>query len=58
MFMDTPASLVAEHPREFETDCRSMLRQLELAMREAYFHPSKVPSNVIGGDEGRAMPQQ
>jgi len=34
-----------------------MLRQLELAMREAYFHPSKVPANVMG-DEERAMPQQ
>jgi hypothetical protein len=49
--------LVAEHPREFETECRGVLRQLELAMRETYFHPSKVPANVIG-DEGRAMPQQ
>jgi hypothetical protein len=26
-------------------------------MRETYFHPSKVPANVVG-DEGRAMPQQ
>jgi uncharacterized alpha-E superfamily protein len=58
MFLDATASLVAEQPREFETECKSMMRQLELAMREAYFHPSKVPSNVIGGDEGRAMPQQ
>lgn len=48
---------VAEHPGEFETDCRAMMRQLELAMRETYFHPSKVPANVMG-DEGRAMPQQ
>src|SRR5467141_505055 len=44
MFMDTAAAEVAEHPREFETECRTMLRQLEQAMREAYFHPSKVPS--------------
>ena len=57
MFVDAGAQLVAEAPREFETECRAMLRQLELAMREAYFHPSKVPANVIG-DEGRAMPQQ
>jgi uncharacterized alpha-E superfamily protein len=57
MFLDAAAPLVAEHPREFDAECRGMLRQLELAMREAYFHPSKVPSNVIG-DEGRAMPQQ
>ena len=40
-----------------ETECRGVMRQLELAMRETYFHPSKVPANVIG-DEGRAMPQQ
>jgi uncharacterized alpha-E superfamily protein len=57
MFVDAGAQLVVEHPREFETEFRGMLRQLELAMREAYFHPSKVPANVLG-DEGRAMPQQ
>jgi uncharacterized alpha-E superfamily protein len=57
MFVKAGTQLVAEHPREFETECRGVLRQLELAMRETYFHPSKVPANVIG-DEGRAMPQQ
>jgi len=57
MFEEAAAQLVAEHPREFETECRNVLRQLELAMRETYFHPSKVPANVIG-EEGRAMPQQ
>ena len=57
MFVETTAAVVAEQPREFEAECRGMLRQLELAMREAYFHPSKVPANVMG-DEGRAMPQQ
>jgi hypothetical protein len=57
MFLDTTASRVAEQPREFEAECRAMLRQLELALREAYFHPSKVPNNVVG-DEERAMPQQ
>ena len=35
----------------------TLLRQLEMAMRETYFHPSKVPAGVMG-DEGRAMPQQ
>ena len=55
--MDATAPAVAEQPREFETEFRAMLRQLELAMREAYFHPSKVPANVMG-DEERAMPQQ
>jgi uncharacterized alpha-E superfamily protein len=57
LFEAADPEFVAEHPREFETDCRDVLRQLEVAMREAYFHPSKVPANVIG-DEGRAMPQQ
>jgi uncharacterized alpha-E superfamily protein len=57
MFKDAGAQLVVEQPREFEAEFKGMLRQLELAMREAYFHPSKVPANVIG-DEGRAMPQQ
>jgi uncharacterized alpha-E superfamily protein len=56
-FIDAGVLQVLEHPREFETECRGMLRQLELAMRETYFHPSKVPANVMG-DEGRAMPQQ
>jgi plasmid stability protein len=57
MFVQAGARQVAEHPREFEAECRGILRQLELAMRETYFHPSKVPASVIG-DEGRAMPQQ
>ena len=57
MFVQAGTELVAEHPREFESEARDVLRQLELAMRETYFHPSKVPANVIG-DEGRAMPQQ
>jgi uncharacterized alpha-E superfamily protein len=57
LFMDAAAPAVAEQPREFETEFRGMRRQLELAMREAYFHPSKVPANVMG-DEERAMPQQ
>ncbi len=56
-FVKAGTQLVAEHPREFEAEFRDVLRQLELAMRETYFHPSKVPANVIG-DEGRAMPQQ
>jgi uncharacterized alpha-E superfamily protein len=57
LFVEAGAQQVAEHPREFEAEGRGILRQLELAMRETYFHPSKVPANVIG-DEGRAMPQQ
>jgi uncharacterized alpha-E superfamily protein len=48
---------IAENARDFETQCRALLRQLELAMRETYFHPSKVPAGVLG-EEGQAMPQQ
>jgi uncharacterized alpha-E superfamily protein len=57
MFVPAGTRLVAVNPREFETDFRGMLRLIEQAMRETYFHPSKVPANVMG-DEGRAMPQQ
>ena len=57
MFEDAGTQLVTAHPREFEAECRNVLRQLEVALRETYFHPSKVPANVIG-TEGRAMPQQ
>jgi uncharacterized alpha-E superfamily protein len=48
---------VIDSPREFEAQCETLLRQLELALRETYFHPSKVRATVIG-EEGRAMPQQ
>jgi len=48
---------VAKNPRDFDAQCGDLLRQLVVAMREAYFHPSKVPASVMG-DEGRAMPQQ
>jgi uncharacterized alpha-E superfamily protein len=57
LFEQADTHQVAEDAREFEAQCRGLLRQLEMAMREAYFHPSKVPASVMG-DEGRAMPQQ
>ena len=57
MFDNANTQHVAEHPREFEAGFRALVRQLEMAMREVYFHPSKVPSTVMG-EEGRAMPQQ
>ncbi len=57
MFDTADTQSLAENPTDFETQCRSLLRQLEGALRETYFHPSKVPANVLG-DEGRAMPQQ
>jgi uncharacterized alpha-E superfamily protein len=48
---------IGEKPLEFDGECRGLLRQLEVALREAYFHPSKVPAAVTG-EEGRGMPQQ
>ncbi|MEO8744515.1 MAG: alpha-E domain-containing protein [Candidatus Dormiibacterota bacterium] len=57
MFDEAQPRLVGEHARRFEAECRDLLRQLEMALRETYFHPSKVPSTVFG-EEGRAMPQQ
>jgi uncharacterized alpha-E superfamily protein len=57
MFEVTRTRWVEDHAREFEGQCRALLRQLEVAMRETYFHPSKVPTTVLG-EEGRAMPQQ
>ena len=48
---------IAERPLDFDTECRALLRLLELALRETYFHPSKVPAAVTG-EEGRGMPQQ
>ncbi len=48
---------VLESPLEFDAECRLLLRQLEVALRETYFHPSKVPASV-SGEEGRGMPQQ
>jgi len=44
-------------PLEFDAECRALLRQLEVGMRETYFHPSKVPASVAG-EEGHGMPQQ
>lgn len=57
MFEQADSHAVVERAVEFDTECRSLLRQLEGALRETYFHPSKVPTTVMG-DEGRAMPQQ
>ena len=57
MYQHTDVHSVASQPLDFEAECRSVLRMLEIALRETYFHPSKVPAAVIG-EEGRGMPQQ
>ena len=48
---------ILDSPLDFDAECRALLRQLEVALRETYFHPSKVPA-AVAGEEGRGMPQQ
>ena len=48
---------IADNPRDFDAETRASLRQLEVALRETYFHPSKVPA-AVAGEEGHGMPQQ
>jgi uncharacterized alpha-E superfamily protein len=57
MFELADPAEVALHPGDFEAQIRALLRQLELALRDTYFHPSKV-SGTIFGEGGRSMPQQ
>ena len=57
MFELADPAEVALHPSDFEAQIRALLRQLELALRDTYFHPSKV-SGTIFGEGGRTMPQQ
>lgn len=57
MYQQANTQTIAEHPLDFDAECRGVLRQLEVALRETYFHPSKVPAAVTG-EEGRGMPQQ
>ena len=57
MFQHANTQTIADQPLEFEDECRTTLRMLEIALRETYFHPSKVPA-VVTGEEGRGMPQQ
>jgi uncharacterized alpha-E superfamily protein len=57
MYQHANTQSIAESPLEFDGECRTILRMLEVALRETYFHPSKVPATVAG-EEGRGMPQQ
>jgi hypothetical protein len=57
MYSESNTQTMQERPLEFDGECRSILRLLEIALRESYFHPSKVPASVAG-EEGRGMPQQ
>ncbi len=57
LFREANTQSIMQSPLEFDAGCRGLLRQLELAMRETYFHPSKVPA-AVSGEEGRGVPQQ
>ena len=57
MFHRARTQDLAEHPLEFEAEFRDLARQLEVALRHAYFHPSKVPA-AVAGEEGHGVPQQ
>jgi len=57
MYQQANTQSITEQPLDFEAECRAILRMLEIALRETYFHPSKVPATVAG-EEGRGMPQQ
>ena len=57
VYQHTDVSSVLAQPREFLNECRALWRTLEVALRETYFHPTKVPAAVVG-EEGRGMPQQ
>ena len=57
MYQQANTQSITEQPLDFEAECRTILRMLEIALRETYFHPSKVPA-AVAGEEGRGMPQQ
>lgn len=57
VYRTADAQSILTSPLDFDGECRTLLRQLEVAMRETYFHPSNVPATVAG-EEGRGVPQQ
>ena len=57
MYRQANVEAILTTPREFDAECRALLRQLEVGMRETYFHPSKVPASVAGEEE-HGVPQQ
>ena len=57
MYQQANTQTIADTPLDFDSECRSLLRQLEVALRETYFHPSNV-SAAVAGEEGRGVPQQ
>jgi uncharacterized alpha-E superfamily protein len=57
LYRQADALTIVERPLDFDGGCRAVLRLLETALRETYFHPSKVPA-AVAGEEGRGVPQQ
>ena len=56
-YREADVEAILTTPLEFDAECRALMRQLEVALRETYFHPSKVPASVTG-EEGHGVPQQ
>src|SRR5438445_10633396 len=52
---DVPS--IMSSPSEFLSECRTLWRTLEIALRQTYFHPSKVPA-ADAGAEGRCWTPQ
>lgn len=57
LYTEANTESISEKPLEFDDACHTLLRQLEVALRETYFHPSNV-SATVSGEEGRGVPQQ
>ena len=57
MYKKANTQSITDSPLDFEAEVRAVLRLLEVALRETYFHPSKVPA-AVAGEEGRGVPQQ
>jgi uncharacterized alpha-E superfamily protein len=57
LYREADTHTILERPLDFDSESRALLRQLEVALRETYFHPSNVPASV-SGEEGHGMPQQ
>lgn len=57
LYRNAEVHSILDDPLDFDAESRGLLRQLEVALRETYFHPSKVPA-AVAGEEGRGVPQQ
>jgi uncharacterized alpha-E superfamily protein len=56
IYQQADTQSISAKPLDFDAECKGVLRQLEVALRETYFHPSKVPA-AVAGEQGQGMPQ-